>query len=181
MNTKRHLWLLVLPVIILTGCSEFQPYRTTGVAPVVARGYGADYWLEELHQTRQLPPDQLQSTADAWEREFRSEPSTSNRVRLALLLAAGGETVRDPVRASELLDGIEDLPKAASERELLALLRQILDQQEQASTAARKLKQQIKKQDRRIRELEEQQRALTDIEQNIQLRDVQTDVENGGR
>jgi hypothetical protein len=168
-------------VLILTGCSEFKPYRTTGVAPVVVRGYGADYWLEELHQTRQLPPDQLQNMADAWELEMRSEPSTSNRIRLALLLTAGGEAVRDPVRARDLLDGIEAPPKVASERELLALLRQILDEQEQARTAAKKLKKQIRSQDRRIRELEEQQRALTNIEQNIQLRDIQTDVENDGR
>jgi predicted ATP-grasp superfamily ATP-dependent carboligase len=97
------------------------------------------------------------------------------------LLTAGDTTVRDPQRARELLQDLDPLPDNTSAQELATLLRQILDERDQARVAISKLKKQARKQHHRIQELEEQQRALTDIEQNIQQRDIQPGLENGGQ
>ena len=56
-------------------------------------------------------------------------------------------------------------------------MRQLLDEQDQANIAIRKFKKQSRQQSQRIKELEQQLQALTDIEQNIQQRDVQPDIE----
>ncbi len=177
----RRVWPFVFLVLALPACSEFQTHSSGGYAPVVTRGYGTDAWLAELHHTRQMTADELQQTVTAWEQGLKDDPDTGNRIRLALLLTAGDTAVRDPQRARELLDELDPLPENTSDRELVALLRQMLDEQGQAGLAIRKLKKQVRNQDRRIQELEKQQRALTDIEQNIQQRDILPDLENGGK
>ena len=176
-----HIWPFVLSMLALTACSELQPYRSGGYAPVVTRGYGTDYWLAELDQTRQMTPNEIRETVQTWEQEFRDDPSAGNRIKLALLLTAGDAPARDPKRARELLEELDEAPVNTSDRELLIIMRQILDDQEQAGATIDKLNKQIKKQGRRIKELEQQQRALTDIEQNIQQRDDQQDIENGSQ
>ena len=89
--------------------------------------------------------------------------------------------MRDPKRARELLDEVTETLTDTSDREFITVLGQMIDQQEQASAAISKLNKQVKRKNRRIRELEEQQRALTDIEQNIQQRTVQPETENDGQ
>jgi hypothetical protein len=116
-----------------------------------------------------------------WEQELLEEPNDGLRIKLALLLIAGSETVRDPKRARELLNGLTETPMDASDREFLTVIDEMVDQQELASSEIEKLNIQIRKQKRRIRELEEQQKALTDIEQNIQHRTMQPETENGGQ
>jgi hypothetical protein len=90
---------------------------------------------------------------------------------LALLLATGADEVRDARRARHLLNRIDPLPDKASDRELIALLLQWLDEQSQAGRKLDILWKQATEQTRRIEELEQQLQALTTIEQNIQNRD----------
>jgi hypothetical protein len=167
----------MLLVLALTACSEFQSLGSTGYAPVETRGYGTDYWLAELHNTRAMTPEEIRQTATEWEQELNDDPSTGNRIKLAVLLTAGDAPVRNPKRARELLDGLIVAPVKSSDRELIAILRQLLDEQDQANIAIRKFKKQSRQQSQRIKELEQQLQALTDIEQNIQQRDVQPDIE----
>jgi len=183
LSITRVVWPLLLLALALSqaACSELQSYRDNGFAPVVSRGYGIDFWLAELHGTRDMTPAQIRETVEAWEQELRDDPNDGNRIRLALLLTTGDAPARDPKRARELLDGLEAAPAKASDLELVALLRQILDDQDAAGIAISKLKKQARQQDERIRELEQQQRALTDIEQNIQQRETQPDIEYGNQ
>lgn len=177
MSVMRFIWPSILLVLVLAACSEFQPLRNTGYAPVVSRGDGIDYWLTELYNTREMTPEEIRQTVEAWEKELKDDPSAGNHIKLALLLTAGNTPARDPKRARELLDGLLKAPLDTSDRELITILRQILDEQDQASSAISKLKKQALQQSRRIKELEQQLQALTDIEQNIQQRDVLPDIE----
>lgn len=172
---------LVMPFVLLalatTACSEFRTYNDPGHTQVVSRVHGVDYWLAELYSTRGMTPAELQQTVSTWEQAFHDDPSAGNRIRLALLLAAGDEPARDPKRARELLDGLEATQLKTSDLELATILRQILDDQNAADMAVSKLNKQVRQQHERIKELEQQQQALTDIEQNIQQRDIQPDIE----
>jgi hypothetical protein len=174
----RHFWLFLLLVPALTACSEIQHHRNIGYAPVVTRGFGTEYWLTELNRTRHMTSEEIQQTASSWEQEFHEEPTDGNRIRLTLLLTAGDERVRDLQRARSLLDGVAEVPASISDRELLTIIRQILYEHERSSESLSKLNMQLKKQNLRIEELEQQLRALTDIEQNIQQRDTQMDTDH---
>ena len=181
MNIRRLIWPFVLFVLALTNCSEFQHYAHTDTAPVVTRGYDTDYWLAELHNTRASTPDEIQQTVKAWEQELHDHPSAGNQIKLALLLTTGDASIRDPKHALELLDGLDLPPDNISDQELVIILRQLIDGQDQASMSISSLKKQIRKQTLHIKELEQQQRALTDIEQNIQQREIPPDLENDGQ
>ena len=181
MNIPRLIWPFVLFVLVLTNCSEFQYYAHTETAPVVTLGYGTDYWLAELHNTRAMTPDEIQQTVKAWEQELHDHPSAGNRIKLALLLTAGDASIRDPKRARELLDGLDLPPDNTSDQELVTIFRQYIDRQDQANMAISTLKKQVRKQTLHIKELEQQQRALTDIEENIQQREISPDLEHDGQ
>ena len=174
----RFIWPFMLLLLVLTACSEFQPRTIIEYPPVVTRISGTNDTLAELHNTREMTPEEIRQTVEAWEQELKEDPSIHNHIKMALLLTAGDASARDPKRARELLDWLHEAPVKSSDRELTTLLRQILDEQGQANSAISKLKKQAGQQSRRIKELEEQQQALTDIEQNIQQRDTQPDIEN---
>ena len=91
--------LIIPTLLMLTACSEFPYYSSTGFAPVTSKEYGADYWLAEVHETRAMTPEQRQVTLELWEQEYSNSPGISNRLRVALLLAAGNESLRNPERA----------------------------------------------------------------------------------
>ena len=179
MSIMRLVWPSVLFMLALTACSELQSLGNTGNAPVISRGFGVEYWLSELHDTREMTPDEVQQTVQAWEQELIDDPSTGNHIKLALLLTAGDASARDPKRARELLNSLDPAQENTCDRELVTILRQILDEQDQANQTISKLNKQVRSQSLHINELEEQQRALTDIEQNIQQRDIQPGIENG--
>mgnify|MGYP001823542883 FL=1 len=179
----RSVWSIALLSLALVACSQVQHHGSSGYAPVVTLGYGAVYWLDELHSTRLMAPGEVKLTVAKWEQALLDDPGDGNRIRLALLLIAGDLSVRDPKRARELLDELTAAPAGTNDRELVFIMRQILEQQEQqeqASAEIDKLNTQARQRNRRIRELEQQQRALTDIEQNIQQRTVQPDTDNEG-
>ncbi len=177
MSILRQIFPLVLLTLAQTACSELKPYIDSGNVPVVSREYGIDYWLTELHKTRGMTPAELQQTFNIWELEFDSDPNAGNSIKLALLLTFSDAPVRDRKRARELLDGLGEIPMKTSHQELVVILQQVLDDQEQAHITISKLKKQAQKQSGRIQELELQLQALTDIEQNIQQRDNQPDIE----
>ena len=176
-----RVWLFVWLLLALTACSELPSHKSTWHAPIVTWGYGTEHWLGELHKTREMTPDEIRQTVKAWEQELRDAPRDGNRIKLALLLTAGNAPARDPKRARELLEGLDEAPVNTRDQELVTILRQILDEQDHASLAISRLRKQAGKQDRRIRELEQQQRALTDIEQNIQQRNFQPAIEHGNQ
>lgn len=179
MNITQYIIYAAFVVLVLSSCSEFQHRRDTALAPVVTLGYGTDYWLAELNSTRQMMPEERARTVEAWQQELDNEPDDGNRIRLALLLTVGDEQIRDPARASKLLDELDAAPAKASEKELVTIMRLIIDEQTRAGESISKLNRQLGKQNRRIRELEQQQRALTNIEQNIEHRDSLPASKNG--
>jgi hypothetical protein len=176
---KRLLILLVFPAVLMVACSELQAYRSQEPAPVVSGAYGVDDLLAELHLTRTMSQAQLQMTLESWEQGFRGDPGNYNRLKLALLYATASRPVRDLGRAQELLDGSAGAPGSAGARELASIVRQFLDEQIEANRKVNDLNKEVAAQNRRISELEQQQRALTRIEQKIQQRDNPEGVGNG--
>jgi len=165
--------VLALMAVLLTSCSELQQF-TAGLRPASAPAEecSINRVMRELHDTRSMNKDQLQHTLKLWEQEFQANPSDSNRLRLALLFAASDQSVRDTARAQELLTEAADSLNDAGARELAAVVRQLLDEQIDAYRKINNLNKQAAEQNRRITELEHQQRALTNIEQKIQQRDT---------
>jgi hypothetical protein len=181
LSILKLIWPFALFVLVLANCSEFQHNARTDTAPVVTRGYGTDYWLAELHKTRTMTPDEIQKTLKSWEQELNNHPGVGNQIKLALLLTTGDASIRDPKRARVLLDGLDLPPDNTSDQELVTILRQMIDEQDQANMAISTLKKQTRKQTLHIKELEQQQRALTDIEQKIQQREIPPSLENDGQ
>jgi TolA-binding protein len=110
-------------------------------------------------------------TLESWEQGFRADPSTYNRLKLALLYATASQPVRDLGHAQELLDESVAGMDSAGAQELSSIVRQFLDEQIEANRKINDLNKEISEQNKRIAELEQQQRALTKIEQKIQERD----------
>ena len=176
---KRLIILLVLSVVPLVACSEFQSYRLQEPAPVVSEEHGVGDLLAELHLTRTMSQDQLQKTLESWEQRFLDDPGAYNRLKLALLYATANQPVRDLGRAQELLDESAAGLDSAGAQELASLVHQFLDEQIQANRKINDLNKELAEQNKRIAELEQQQRALTRIEQKIQERDNPEDAGNG--
>ncbi len=171
--------LILVPLLVLGACSELQTYREGSYAPVVSRGRSADDLLAELHATRTMTAPQLHQALASRQHDFRYRSDSVNRLRLILLLTFGSEPVRDTGRARELLDELDSLPDSPGGEELVAILRQYLDEQAIAGSKLRKLSREISTQNARIEELEEQQKALTTIEQSIQQREIPVESING--
>ncbi|MDH3527558.1 MAG: hypothetical protein OEN52_01460 [Gammaproteobacteria bacterium] len=171
MNINRIVGLLGVLVLLLCGCGQMQSYTNKVLPPVFEGGQGVNDWLAELHSTRNLSKDELSIVLGSWEQDFRYDPNLSNRLRLVLLLAAGEPSVSDRQRARKLLDEINPLPEGPGERELIDILQQFLAGQQEARGKINELSKQVKEQGQRIKELEQQQRDLTTIEQSIQQRE----------
>ena len=161
-------------LVLLTGCAALQQ-RFPELSPPTAckqSDSGASRWLAAIHATRDQSPDRQQQTLEEWEQAYQASPDIDNRMRLILLLATGADNVRDDRRARRLLNGIDPLPAASGDRELISLLLLWLDDQSESARKLDILWKQVTTQNRRIEELEQQLRALTNIEQNIQNRDI---------
>jgi hypothetical protein len=170
--------MLALLAVMLTACTELQYYTGIRPATVFPEGCTVNQLMTQLHDTRSMNKDQLQQTLRTWEQEFQADPSDDHRLRLALLYAAGDESVRDPGRAQELLTEAADALDNPGDRELAAMARQFLDEQIVANRKINDLNKQTADQSKRIAELEQQQRALMSIEQKIQQRDNPLGVGN---
>jgi hypothetical protein len=162
---------------MLGACAELPQYWKAESGAAVEAPSAAAAWLEAVHAARDDTPEQQQMTLDNWEQAFKGNPDINNRMRLALLLATGAESLRDERRARRLLEGIDPLPASTADREMIALLQQWLNEQSQANRKLTILWKQVTGQNRRIEELEQQLQALTTIEQNIQSRDAPVVIE----
>ena len=178
MNTTKTVLAAIALLFTLSACSELQYYSTADFAPITSKGYGADYWLEQMHEIRTMEPEQRLVTYKLWEQDYLKEPVTNNRIKLALLLATGHESIRNLERARDILGGIAPEPENHSDREFIILLKQFIDEQLQADATISDLRALNRKKTRQIKELEEQQQALTNIEQNIQQRETPLDTGN---
>ena len=178
MNTIKTVLAATVLLLTLSACSELQYYSTSDFAPITSKGYGADYWLEQMHEIRTMEPEQRLVTYELWEQDYLKEPVTNNRIKLALLLATGHESIRNLERARDILGGIAPEPENHSDREFIILLKQFIDEQLQADATISDLRALNRKKTRQIKELEEQQQALTNIEQNIQQRETPLDTGN---
>ncbi len=170
----------IIPVLLLGACAELQNFRDTGTTAnveVVERA-AATGWLESVHALRDVSPAEQQRALKNWEQAFMGNPDFNNRMRLAVLLATGGEEVRDSRRARQLLDEIDPPLQSDSDRETVALLGQWLDERAEARRKLNILWKQVTAQSRRVEELEQQLQALTTIEQNIQSRDAPVVLED---
>ena len=179
MNILRFSGLLLLSVTTLAACSEMQSYKNGGLAPVISGGSGVNNWLAELHNVRTMTPEQQEQILVSRERECNGNPDSGNCLRLAMLLATGDAPFRDQKRALNLLDKIDPGQFSAGEQELVAIFRQFLAEQTESENKINQLSKQIADQGKRIEELEQQQKALTTIEQNIQQREKPAGVEGG--
>jgi uncharacterized membrane-anchored protein YjiN (DUF445 family) len=175
---KRSPAILVLLAVMVTACSELQSYAGVRPEPVNSEECNINNLMTELRSTRSMNNEQLQRTLSTWEQQFQADPSDNHRLRLALLYAVGNESVRDPGRAQELLTEGADALNNPGDRELAAMVRQFLDDQIEANRKINSLNKQIADQGKRISELEQKQRALTNIEQKIQRRDTAPVIDN---
>jgi hypothetical protein len=182
---------LVLLLPLMVACSELQTLRDTmensedepaiehGRPLVIDGRQGVHSWLADMQALRILPPEALPAELDAREEAFRARPNEDNRMRLVALLLIDAESVQDGKRARVLLRGLDPLPPGPTEREFIRLLKQFLDEGKEYEQKMSVLWKQVTQQSRRIDELEQQLKALTSIEQNIQQREPPPVKENG--
>lgn len=170
---------VIFIVLIQSGCSSLYGNRGYEFVPVVEGGSGLNSCLDELHDSRSMTPEQLDSLLVRREQDFLERPNFNNRINLVLLLAVGSETVQNKVRARELLEGIEQLPSSIGEQELVIILKQYLDQQAAATTRINELQQKMQEKEKRIDELEQQHIELMTIEKNIRHRDKAVEIKSG--
>ena len=170
MSMTRFLVMSVVAAL-LAGCSELPYYNNGGFAPVIDSGRGVNRWLDDLRETRAMPPELLRQTLEVWDREFQENPTVNNRMRLVLLLATREPPVGDRERARELLVGFDAEAASDSECELVDIMWQSLDEISEKNSKINEVNKIVADRDRRIEELEQQLQALTTIEQHIQQRD----------
>ena len=181
MSRIKSIPLIAAAFFLLTACSEFQYYSSTGFAPVTSKGYGADYWLEQLHEIRTMTPEERLVAYELWEQDYIKNADTNNSIKLALLLAAGDESMRNPEQSLEIIEWIDPDLENDGDRELATILRQFIDEQLEAAATIKDFIKQIKQNNIQIKELEQQLQALTNIEQNIQQRENQPETGNDGQ
>ena len=169
-RSRVHNYLIIMLIIALSACQPMTVQRTAGPMPVAVRIDDAAFWLEEWQQVIELPDDQLKQTLEIRRQEFIRSAEPRTRLRLALLLAAGPKSVRDPERALKLLKGLDIDRADDSARALAALLQQNIEEQDWSGGKIAGLREKLKQSEARVEELERQLQELTTIEQNIQQR-----------
>ena len=159
----RHLWLALL---LLTGCADWE------LPPVTERSVtlASTDWLDEVRQAQQLPTAVQAEALEQRLRQHKAENTADSGLRLALLLALGGDAVRDDARALALLDQMNPADLTLSQVALADLLRQWLRERQRSQEGIRATRKQLAEREARIQELESQLEAVTSIEQSIRQR-----------
>jgi hypothetical protein len=175
MNYHKICLVFMLPSLV--ACSELQALRDTVVngdgprlasdVPVIHGNRGVHGWLTDIHALRTQPPETLVTVLEAREQAFRAKPDIENRMRLVMLLLVDVEPVGDLKRARLLLNGVDPLPSS------------FLEDKREDEQKLSVLWKQATQQNQRIDELEQQLKALTSIEQNIQQREPPPVTEDG--
>ncbi len=96
-----------------------------------------------------------------------------------MLLLVDVEPVGDLKRARLLLNGVDPLPSSPDERAFISLMQKFLEDKREDEQKLSVLWKQATQQNQRIDELEQQLKALTSIEQNIQQREPPPVTEDG--
>ncbi len=179
MNFHKICLVLLLPWLV--ACSELQTLRDTvapedgtrfaSKVPVINGNRGVHGWLADIHALRTQPPETLVTVLEAREQAFRTKPNIENRMRLVMLLLVDVEPVGDLKRARLLLNGVDPLPSSPDERAFISLMLKFLEGKREDEQKLSVLWKQATQQNQRIDELEQQLKALTSIEQNIQQRE----------
>lgn len=179
MNFHKIYLVLLLPWLV--ACSELQALRDTAApkdgtrlakeAPVISGNQGVHGWLADIYALRTQPPETLVTLLESREQAFRAKPHIENRMRLVMLLLVDVEPVGDMKRARLLLNGVDPLPASPDERAFISLLLQFLEGKREDEQKLSVLWKQVTHQNQRVDELEQQLKALTSIEQNIQQRE----------
>jgi hypothetical protein len=179
MNFHKICLVFLLPWLV--ACSELQTLRDTvapedgtqlaSQVPVISGNRGVHGWLADIHTLRTQPPEKLATLLETREQAFRKKPNIENRMRLVMLLLVDVEPVGDLKRARLLLNGVDPLPSSPDERAFISLLLKFLEGKREDEQKLSVLWKQATQQNQRIDELEQQLKALTSIEQNIQQRE----------
>ena len=176
MNLHRTCLVCLLPM--LAACSDLQlirdptPQASQEKDTLVVDGrHGVHGWLADSKALRGKSVRLLPAMLEAREQAFRANPDLDNRMRLVMVLLVEQEAVQDEKRARELLKQLRPLPASPDDREFIKLLLQFLDARQDDERKQSVLWKQITRQNKRIDELEQQLKALTNIEQNIQQRE----------
>ncbi len=187
MNFHKICLVLLLPSLV--ACSELQALRDTVVngdgprlasdVPVIHGNRGVHGWLTDIHALRTQPPETLVTVLEAREQAFHAKPDIENRMRLVMLLLVDVEPVGDLKRARLLLNGVDPLPSSPDERAFISLMQKFLEDKREDEQKLSVLWKQATQQNQRIDELEQQLKALTSIEQNIQQREPPPVTEDG--
>jgi len=166
-------------LLLLAACSEIPHIQPAEDVPAVDERGSVNSNLEEIDAASTMTALQQERLLAEMERDFRVEPDANNRLRLVLLLVIGSEAVQDRERARDLLEEIgTSTSLSSSQQALVLLLSQFFENQDAMLGQVESCTEQIAQLERRISELEEQQKELTSIEQNIQHRDNPAGVDN---
>lgn len=171
--------LLLLLLLLLVSCSNFPRIQTVKDASVVDGSGSISVIIKEVHAASSMTEEEQELLLAGMEADFSSEPDIDNRLRLALLLATSQPPIQDRERARVLLEGLdESKPVSASKRGMVEFMLLFLQEQHAILGELESCTTQLAQQDRRIDELEQQQKELTSIEQNIQHRDTPVEAED---
>jgi hypothetical protein len=162
----QHRCLAAAALLCLAACAAFDP-RTSRVLTV-------DALIGEAVQTMRAPASEQKSALARAEKALAAEPSATNRLRLATLLATLPDPLRNDTRAGELLEPMADASDAGIGR-FAALLRAHVAERRQASIeaerAVRERERNDKERDKREEALRQQLEALRAIERGIMERE----------
>jgi hypothetical protein len=163
----------VLSLAVLAGCAALQPGADQAVAVDAIAG-------EAMNVARATATDQKAALSRAQE-GFLRDPSTMNRLRLAVLLATLPAPLRDDARAAELLEPVRDPNVPGTGRFAALLSTQLAERQRLAREIDRIVRERDraekerdrseKERDKREEALRQQVEALRSIERGILERD----------
>lgn len=146
---------LTIVVFMLAGCASMQWPPQEQVV------------LEQLYTAQQWTPDQLESELPTLEQAFAQQPTTVNRLRLAVALGFGRCHTCDSARALTLF---KETLESAQDDAVIALASLCIDVLEAKARIAENNAALLNGQ-QRINELQQKLDDLTSIEESLHLRD----------
>lgn len=165
--------MLAITALMLTlgGCVLTQTGLGTAPLPESSVYEGGSHdWMREINRVLALPEDRQEEVLKQHQDAYQARPDTTSRLRLALLRALGTDKVHDREAALSLLAEIEPLQTTGREATLIALLRQLLEEQQAIEARLHQERKVLAMREARIKELETQLEAVTSIEQSIKQR-----------
>src|SRR2546423_3456689 len=162
----QHRCLVAAALFALAGCAALDP-RTPRIVEV-------DGILADAVQMLRAPTTEQKNALARAQEVFLAEPSSANRLRLAILLATLPEPLRDDARAAELLEPLADAKEPGYGRFAAFLGAQVAERARAARAterSARERDRSDKERDKREEALRQQLEALRTIERGIRERE----------